>query len=280
MRQFISPDAPDRKGLITISGKDYRYLRQVLRIKTGDMLSVRLPDGSLQNTTVCTVDEELKRVVLQVCDVASQSVETITRGTQGQEVEDGRAEIEYWLFQYIAKPVKMELIIRQAVECGVKYIVPVDGAYTQKQNVQALTSGKKDRIQRIIKEARQQSGSPVATEVLPVVTTEQAAQMWSDLVQKCEGTDGGKAAGIVLYERNQNSLPLHKVFASEEIKTAAVVVGCEGGISPEEIEILTKGKFVPVHFDVNILRCETASLYGMAAVQSALLENKLWQFSE
>ena len=52
MRQFIASQAPDKKGLIKVSGKDYRYLRQVLRLRSGDMLSVRLPDGELQNTTV------------------------------------------------------------------------------------------------------------------------------------------------------------------------------------------------------------------------------------
>ena len=48
-------------------------------------------------------------------------------------------------------------------------------------------------------------------------------------------------------------------------------MGSEGGISPAEVEILQKEHFEPIHFDVNILRCETAALYGIAAVQSAIL---------
>ena len=55
------------------------------------------------------------------------------------------------------------------------------------------------------------------------------------------------------------------------IKKAALAVGSEGGISPAEVEILQKEHFEPIHFDVNILRCETAALYGIAAVQSAIL---------
>lgn len=283
MRQFISPSEPDKKGLITISGKDYRYLKQVLRLKSGDMLSVRLPDGNLQNTTVCQIDENSKRIILQVCDgvqFEGDYSDSITRGTQSSEVEASRSQIEYWLFQFVAKPAKMELIIRQAVECGVKYIVPVAGAYSQKTNIQAMESGKKDRLERIIREARQQSGSPVATEVLPVVSVEKAAEMWKQVTEKNQENGVERAKGIVLYERNEKSQPLHKVFASEETKICAVAVGCEGGISPQELEVLIEGKFVPVHFNVNILRCETASLYGIAAVQSALLENKLWQFKE
>ena len=42
-------------------------------------------------------------------------------------------------------------------------------------------------------------------------------------------------------------------------------------ILKEEIEILQENGFFPVHFNVNILRCETAALYGIAAVQSMIL---------
>ena len=268
MRQFIVQNVPDKDGLVKIIGKDYRYLRQVLRVKNGDMLSVRFSDGTLKNTTVCSVDENLKNITLQLCETSGQSV---TRGVQAQEVEGHFAQVDYWLFQYIAKPVKMELIIRQAVECGVKHIVPIAGEFSQKQNILAMESGKRERLERIIREARQQSGSPVETIVHPVVTTEQAISMWQEVQQ---------AKGIVLYERNLNSLPLHKVVNGSAVKNAGVVVGCEGGISPSEIELLMKGSFIPVHFDVNILRCETASLYGIAAMQSALLENSVWQLRE
>ena len=56
MRQFILEKQPSSDGLVHIIGKDYRYLRQVLRVKNGDMLSLRLPDGSLKNSTVAFVD--------------------------------------------------------------------------------------------------------------------------------------------------------------------------------------------------------------------------------
>ena len=61
----------------------------------------------------------------------------------------------------------------------------------------------------------------------------------------------------------------------EKIKKAAIAVGSEGGISPEEVRLLEeKGLFVPVHFAVNILRCETAALYGIAAVQFEINQSK------
>ena len=47
-------------------------------------------------------------------------------------------------------------------------------------------------------------------------------------------------------------------------------VGSEGGISPSECELFLSRGFKAVHFNTNILRCETASLYAAAAIQSAL----------
>ena len=38
-------------------------------------------------------------------------------------------------------------------------------------------------------------------------------------------------------------------------------------LTPEEIQILMNSGFAPVHFAGNILRCETAAIYGLAAVQ-------------
>ena len=73
---------------------------------------------------------------------------------------------EFGYFQFIPKPQKLELIVRQATECGVKNIVPVISEYTQKGSAQALSGDRIERLQRIVREARQQSGSPTDTRVL------------------------------------------------------------------------------------------------------------------
>ena len=62
MRQFIVSSVPDKNGIISVSGKDFRYLRQVLRVKIGDMINVRLSDGTLSNTTVCNILENQKQI--------------------------------------------------------------------------------------------------------------------------------------------------------------------------------------------------------------------------
>lgn len=106
MRQFIASQAPDKKGLIKVSGKDYRYLRQVLRLRSGDMLSVRLPDGELQNTTVCEINEESRIITLQIC--ADTNNDSITRGVQAEDIqsENPGACVEYWLFNILQSLLK------------------------------------------------------------------------------------------------------------------------------------------------------------------------------
>lgn len=378
MRQFLSRTAPEKNGLLEIAGRDYRHLRGVLRMRVGDMLPVRLPDGSLQNMTVCAVDERRSVLTLQVCDAGPRRAEphrkggfsdgecAARRGDAGTQdgakgcggicgggaikgaaelsdsvseglpascrspaAADGRdfaqfarecaaaasggvagrtvraetsaaqsarhgggapAEIaaprcfsdtapavtEYWLFQFIAKPQKMELIVRQAAECGVRYIVPVIGQYSQKGGVAAMQSGRSARLERIIREARQQSGSPVETAVTAPVSPAGAVRLWAEAA----GRNGEESAAVILWERSEETRPLHQILRGGSVRRAAVAVGCEGGISPDEIKLFAAGAFVPVHFAGNILRCETAALYGIAAVQSALLENDIWEYKE
>ena len=265
MRQLIINKNPDKSGLIQIEGKDFRYLRQVLRVKVGDMVNLRLPDGSLQNSTVCKIDDSAKKITLQVCS----NTDVIA-----SEARQSTNEIQYSLFQFIPKPQKLELIVRQATECGVKNIIPVISEYAQKGNVDALMGNKKDRLQRIVREARQQSGSPTDTTVFEPVTVEQAAELWNKMKEEAGGEE--KTAGFVLSERAVDGAlrPLRQAQGSQDVATplaVAIFCGNEGGISPDELDFLEKKALLcPVHFSVNILRCETAALYGIAAIQTAI----------
>ncbi len=207
MRQLIVNKNPDKKGLVLIEGKDYRYLRQVLRVKVGDMVTLRLSDGTLCDSTAAKIDDNAKKITLQVCALREpQGPQMVGEAKSGVgEAKSGVGEaleppqIEYTLFQFIPKPQKLELIVRQATECGVKNIVPVISEYAQKGNIEALTGGRIERLQRIVREARQQSGSPTDTTVFEPVTVEQAADLWNKIKEEAGGDE--KSAGFVLSER-------------------------------------------------------------------------------
>lgn len=275
MRQFIVKEFPDKDGMLKLESKDFKYLKQVLRVQVGDMINVRLPSGNLQSFTIAKIDEKNKNIILQLCDKRQNPKDnnfdrdlSVTRGVQADEIEKNLLikDIEYTLIQFIPKPVKFEQIVRQATECGIKNIIPVIGEFSEKSSIMALQASgtKKDRLERIVKEARQQSGSPIDTQIFEPMTLEAAVDFWNQQEEEKEA--------FLLYERNEKSVSLKEILTQDKnIKKIAIAVGCEGGISPKEFEYLCKkGLFNSIHFSVNILRCETAAIYGIAAIQSAM----------
>lgn len=66
-----------------------------------------------------------------------------------------------------------------------------------------------------------------------------------------------------------------RTIVQDRPQKLALAVGCEGGISPAEAQLLKANGFIPVHFAGNILRCETAAVYGIAALQNAAAEAPL-----
>lgn len=267
MRQLILEKEPCNE--VIIQGSDYKYLKQVLRVKVGDMIYLRYKT-KLYSSTVSRLDFKERKIFLNVGDYVNQGDSSlclnnaITRGVQANQIENELFECEYWLFQFIPKATKFEQIVRQATECGIKNIVPIIGEYSEKNSLFALQGSKAQRLEKIVKEARQQSGSPIETRILECLTLEQAIQIWNKEEKEklgfvlCERKDESNNHAIKLYETN-------KKFGK-----IAIVVGSEGGISNTEVNVLIQNGFIPIHFPVNILRCETAALYGIAAIQTAV----------
>lgn len=283
MRQFVSETGLDSDGCIRVGGDKFRYLASVLRLEEGDMLSVRLPSGILQPMTVARVDGQSKTLTLSLA------------GSAKSPPGNGAAPIEsaglfrFHLFQFVPKPPKLDLIIRQATECGVASIIPVAGEFCQKGNVESAarkSSPSDSRWRKVITEAREQSGSPVRTEVLPCRKFDEALASWEEVPD----ADGSAKMAFVLSERSEATLPVHSAVAREahrisSLKIApgnadiAIMVGAEGGISPPELERARGAGFIPVHLQTNILRCETAALYGLAALQVAVVESDIWKLN-
>ncbi len=259
MRQFVSSVAPNSKGLLKISGKDFHYLKNVLRLSVGDMIPLSLEGGVLQDATVCKVDDGAKTITIQVCQ------------NQNNCANGARNRASYALLQFIPKPQKMELIVRQAVECGIEKIIPVMGEYTQGGNEKPLQ--RPERFERIIREARQQSGSQVESKMYEPQTLLSALDMIEEENFFLGQESGGAAAKVFFFERSQKTVSLDEaLFNGQKAapRFCVFAVGSEGGISPSEFDLLLSRGFKAVHFNTNILRCETAALYAAAAIQSAI----------
>lgn len=258
------PGYPDQGGCAVLPVAEYRYLVQILRKTAGDVLEVRFPDGSLSPMRITKIDRKEKRVFM------------IVEKSQGQKSEvqsPGRPLPQLVLFQWILKGPKMDQVIRQATETGVALIVPVAGERCLSREADSVGEGKTGRWERIVREARQQSGSPTATRVLSPLRVDEIPAL---LLSLCKEK---KSLSMVLTEAPLARKSLHEYLVNG-FDLAALAIGPEGGMTPPEMGILGEAGFVSIHFNTNILRAETAALYGIAAVQSAIMELEKWQLKE
>lgn len=267
MRQLVSAEMPSAAGTLVVRGKDFRHLRQVLRIQAGQTLDVRLPSGELRPMRVAQVSPA--SIVLEAGEGKPGTRRTETGVTAAEVEQESLSAAPLWLLQFLPKIQSMDLIVRQAAEAGVSAIVPVVASRSRPGD----GANRTDRWNRIIREARQQSGSPVRTAITAPCRLDEAVDLWLR-------NAGENPCAVVLSEKPDGCAPLHSVTARQEFSAAALAVGCEGGISPEELALLKSAGFAPVHFKTNILRAETAALYGLAAVQILLTEHETWQSKE
>ena len=289
MRQFVSSCMPDSKGRIALTKKEFRYLSRVLRLQSGTPIDVRLSDGRFVSMLFCAdktepflaaADTTAAKAIAQNGATTANAAAALSPADKESGVETQCAAAfgpELWLFQFVPKAQKIDLIVRQAAECGVSRIVPVKGEYSPP------SQGRTERWQRIIREARQQSGSPTATLIQEPLGAHEAAALW------CGQSAPLRSAAFMLCEKPEGNGSSCSLFsrigeavqkAGGPLQRIALAVGCEGGISPGERILFEQSGFMPIHFKTNILRTETAALYGLAAVQSAVTEYEEWKLNE
>ncbi|AGT44161.1 RsmE family RNA methyltransferase [Treponema pedis] len=247
MKQFIVSEIPDSEGIIKLSGKDYRYLVAVRRIKEGQDLKVSVNGNTPSEAEVFNVNTEKRYIKLKLKKISS-AVKTV----------EPRPAIV--LMQWLIKGQRMDTAIRQCTEAGVKAVFPILGEFSL---IREENKNQTERRKRIIREARQQSGSPVETEIF------QAAPLNKSLASVFEYLNGKKTTKLLMTEKDEEENSLQTCL-KESPEAVILAIGCEGGISPKETEFLLQNGFKQVHFKTNVLRAETAAIYATAAVQTIL----------
>ncbi|MDR0689083.1 MAG: 16S rRNA (uracil(1498)-N(3))-methyltransferase [Spirochaetaceae bacterium] len=253
MKQFILPSPPDKRGRIRLSGEDYHYLVNVRRFSPGASFNARLPSGEAVLVRVCSVE---KGRLTGVCLEPPES----PREFPGPSLV---------LFQALPKGSKMDLILRQAAEGGVREVVPFCSEFAVPR-IGAAGDEKRERWQRILKEARQQSGSAVPTTVRSPCTEEALWAYWQGLRDQYPRT-----LGLLLHQAPLGEGTLHG-YLSTDPELVVLAVGPEGGFSSGEAARFLAHGFKPMVIGNTIFRVETAALYAAAAVRIILLERASW----
>ena len=210
--------------------------------------------------TLCPEDEaHVTRVLrmkkgekLTVCDGAGREAacEWTGGGASVLSVRDCECEpaCAVHLYPSLAKGERFEWMIQKAVELGAASVTPV---YSGRCIARMPDQNRLVRWRRIAREAACQCGRGILSEIFPAIDFDAAAR---------------SAPGVKIFcyeEAAEGSLP--RALGSGSV--FSVFTGPEGGYTPEESALAAAQGCVTVTLGRRILRCETAPLFVLAALE-------------
>jgi 16S rRNA (uracil1498-N3)-methyltransferase len=226
-----------------VTGEAHRYLTRVLRLAPGAKVDLFDGRGTEVAATIAAIDAR-----------------TVTFDLGERREVAPRATAPLTLLQGLPRAERMELVVQKATELGVARVVPVRAARSA-----AGQQGRPDRWEKIAQEAARQSGRPDWPALCPV----------AGLAEAVASLDPG-GLRIVPWEEAPDARPLGAIVA-EATATGApaptavtVLIGPEGGLTREEVDLVVEAGFQIATLGPRILRTETAAIVAVALVQGAL----------
>jgi 16S rRNA (uracil1498-N3)-methyltransferase len=157
------------------------------------------------------------------------------------------------------KSDKLELIIQKAVELGAARIVPFESSRCIKRPEAEKIEKQTARLARIAEEAAKQCGRAR----LPIVEEPISFKKMLDEAKSAE-------LSLFCYEGKGTKSLKETLSAGAAPSAISVIVGSEGGFSPDEAEAAREAGLTPVNLGPRILRCETAPMYALSAISYQL----------
>ncbi|MCD8204093.1 MAG: 16S rRNA (uracil(1498)-N(3))-methyltransferase [Coprobacillus sp.] len=178
-----------------------------------------------------------------------------------EEKEVNELQVDITLYLCSLKKDKNEFIIQKASELGVSKIVFVDSARVVNHFTREDLERLGDRFNKIIKEACEQCQRSSLLEIGEPISL--------------KDIKGEEEVKLVPYEmeKGDTSSLIKELETIKEKKSVGVIIGPEGGFTPEEIAFLKEKGYKSVSLGKRILRSETATLYILSAI-SLFLESK------
>ncbi|MEJ6619242.1 MAG: 16S rRNA (uracil(1498)-N(3))-methyltransferase [Pontimonas sp.] len=222
---------------VSLLGAEARHAATVGRISVGEVTSLGDGLGNVAGARVSTVSA--KEVVLEVLDVQTEALPVP----------------EIWLVQALAKGDRDERAIQACTELGVDRVIP----WASSRSISVWKGDKAEsgveRWQRIVTEASKQSLRSWIPLVDSVATTAQ-------LVGLC-ATNTAVVLEPTAPSRLMDFLPL-------DDRPIMVIVGPEGGISPEELGVLSDAGAGSYRLGQPVLRTSTAGPAALAVLSGVL----------
>jgi len=224
-RFFVKEKLEDLKAedSFFVTDKDLEnQLRKVFRFRGGEV--VELFDGSGFNFESKIVDFEKDRTNF-----------ILISKKQNKNV----SEVEVHLFQSIVKKDNFEWIVEKGTELGVIAFHPIISDRSEKKDLNL------ERLNKIAKEASEQSGRGEMPEIFAPVT-------FSDAIK---GFDGK----LVAFDQDGSNISA-KISDFKNLRKIGILIGPEGGWSEGDLQTLKNAKVEIVSLGKQTLRAETASI--------------------
>jgi 16S rRNA (uracil1498-N3)-methyltransferase len=241
-RFFIEHCHDPAAASLTLGGDDFHHIRDVLRLKAGDQLTVC--DG-------CGCD-----LACRIGRFGPDGVELTILAIKANQTEPVYQAI---LYQGLAKGEKMDTIIQKAVELGASRIVPVVCRRSVARLDKKDTAKKVQRWNRIAAEAAKQCGRGLMPTVGEPLSFSAAV------------SEAARAEIRLIPWENErvNSLrtELEQVGINDgRPPVISVMIGPEGGFDAAEIAAALVAGIRPVSLGRRILRTETAGVAALAMI--------------
>ncbi|MEU5207823.1 16S rRNA (uracil(1498)-N(3))-methyltransferase [Streptomyces sp. NPDC020742] len=229
-------------GTLTLDGPEGRHAVSVRRLRVGEEVVLTDGQGAGAYGTVAAVEGK-DRLTVAVAEVRTEE----------------RPEPTLTVVQALPKGDRGELAVETMTETGVDAIVPWSAArcITQWKGERAAKSLAKWRA--TAREAGKQSRRLTFPEVADPCTTRQVAALLADA-----------DFAAVLHEEGSSPLATAELPATGRI---VLVVGPEGGVSPEELAVFAEAGARPYRLGPTVLRTSTA---GTAATALLLGRTGRW----
>ena len=215
---------------ITVLNKtDTHYLKNVMRCKKNDQIN-------LFNEN----DQEFYSKILEIKKYET-ILEIFELSTNTEIIND------IFLIFSLVKKNKMDFIIQKATELGVKKIFPI---LTERSSTRDINPS---RMVAIAKEASEQSNRISIPEISNVMTIQELLKQWD------------KKRSILYADEILKINKNLTILDRKNFVKSSLLVGPEGGFSPEENDMLKNYKYVfPISFGETILRSDTAAIVGLS----------------
>jgi len=238
MARFFLPHTSVRSNQATLTDSELHHLRNVLRLKEGDRVTLFDDQGQEYEGVIQCLSPSAAEVSLLHSSPSSSPPFSLI------------------LAQGLLKGRKMDLVVEKATELGVGCILPFVSSFTVASLPSARQKERIARWQRIALSAAKQCGRKEIPRI------EEPAP-FTDLLSLVP-QDTPK---LLLWEKEGQALLKDVARDFPSLSSLLLVVGPEGGLSAEEVAFARTQGFLIVSLGRRILRAETAGIVAVALCQ-------------